>query len=94
MGAGAALLPALAHKRPDLHWRLVTSVEQAALELCAGGVGVAVLDTRHVEQALEMLLLQAQRCSPLTQVHVHPAGAGHSSMPALASVLAATDAAR
>lgn len=93
LGAGAALLPALAHERPDLRWRLVTSVEQAALELCGGDVGLAVLDARHVAQGLEPLLLQAQRCAPLTQVHVHPAGASGQSMPALAGALAAMDAA-
>lgn len=86
LSASAALLPTLASHRPDLQWRLVTSVEQAALELCAGSLGVAVLDSRHVEQALEMLLLRARRCSPHTQVHVY--AAGDTGQPAPASAWA------
>jgi hypothetical protein len=67
---GAALLPALARRRPDLQWQLFTGVAPAVFKACGGGFELAVVDADCVQPGFELLLQQVERCAPDTRLLV------------------------
>lgn len=82
---GAALLPALARRRPELQWQLFTAVAPAVFKVCGGGFELVVVDADHAGAGFEHLLGQVARCSPATRLVVQASEPRHAAHAAVAA---------